>query len=125
MLFRSFRHTLAYKEDLVLKPNTSAKELTTHLYRLLEEAVGTTDIDQGSHTSTAQNELDIEHHALWSDARTRHQYRTGELVAYRKESLSISDRARMALLENQLEQANNDNIRRMRQSQIATAQADF
>ncbi len=113
------------KEDLVLKPITSAKELTTHLDRLLEEAVGTTDIDQGSHTSTAQNELDIEHHALWSEARTRHQYRTGELVAYRKESLSTSHRARMALLENQLDQANNDNIRRMRQSQIATAQADF
>ena len=42
-----------------------------------------------------------------------------------RESLSTSHRARMSLLGEQLEQANDEKIRRMRQSQIAAAEADY
>ena len=71
------------------------------------------------------DELDAQHHALWSEARAQHQQQTQELAAYQRESLSTSHRARIGLLEEQLAQASNENIQKMRRSQIATAQADY
>ena len=47
------------------------------------------------------------------------------MAEYRRESLSTSHRARIALLEEQLNQATNEKIQKMRQSQIATAEADY
>ena len=110
------------REDLVLKPIASAKELTPHLSRLLEKAVDTQPDDPGN---TATPILDAQHHQLWSEARAQHQQHTQELVAYRKESLSTSHQARLDLLQDQLKQADNENIKRMRRSQIETAEADY
>ena len=111
------------REDLVLKPIASAKELTPHLSRLLEKAV---DADNSADISTpVRDALDKQHHALWSDARTQHQQRTRELAASRRESLSTSHRARLALLQDQLDQTGNENLQRMRRSQIETAEADY
>ncbi|HDH11305.1 MAG TPA: hypothetical protein ENG83_03730 [Nitrospirae bacterium] len=56
------------------------------------------------------------HYKLWSEACEKHQRRTRELAQYRRESLTTSHRARIALLEEQLGQASNDKIRRMRQA---------
>jgi len=47
------------------------------------------------------------------------------LAQYRRESLTISHRARIALLKDQLNQATDEKIRRMRQSQIDSAEADY
>ncbi len=71
------------------------------------------------------DELDAHHYKLWSEARAKHRQETQEVAAYRRESLSTSHKARIALLEEQLEQAGNENIQRMRRSQIAAAEADF
>ena len=46
-------------------------------------------------------------------------------MVYWSESRSTSHRARIALLEEQLEQADNEKIRRTRLSQIDRAQADY
>ena len=113
------------REDLVLKPIASAKELTPHLSRLLEKAVDTPPDDPGKNSTPVWDELDAQHHALWSEARAQHQQQTQELAAYQRESLSTSHRARIGLLEEQLAQASNENIQKMRRSQIATAQADY
>ena len=111
------------REDLVLKPIASAKELTPHLSRLLEKAV---DAENSEDISTpVRDALDKQHHALWSEARTQHQQRTRELAASRRESLSTSHRARLALLQDQLDQTDNENLQRMRRSQIETAEADY
>ena len=70
--------------------------------------------------------LDEQHHTvLWSQAKEDHRQRTRELAAYRKESLSKSHQARMALLAEQLAQASDEKLQRMRRSQIATAEADY
>ena len=69
--------------------------------------------------------LDAHHYKLWSEARAKHRQETQELAAYRRESLSKSHQARIALLEEQLEQASDEKIRRMRQSQIDSAEADY
>jgi len=110
------------KEDLILQPIASSEALTAHLGKLLEKAVDTTADDNDSHT---WDELDAQHYKLWSEAREKHRQRTKELAEYRRESLSTSHRARMALLDEQLTQATNEKIQKMRQSQIGTAEADF
>ena len=111
------------KEDLVLTPIASSEVLTPHLSQLLENAV---DSDtQENDITLVQDALEIMHQQLWVEAREKHRQRTQELAAYRRESLSTSHRARLALLQEQLEQANSTNIQRMRQYQIANAEADY
>ena len=111
------------RDDLVLKPIASAKELTPYLGRLLEKAVDTDAHDRSD--SAVWDGLDAHHYKLWSEARAKHRRRTRELAAYRKESLSTSHQARIALLQEQLKQASNESIQRMRRSQIAAAEADY
>ena len=113
------------REDLILKPVASAKELTPRLGRLLEKAMDAPPDGPGDIATPTPDALDAQHHKLWSEARAQHQQHTQELVVYRKESLSTSHRARLALLQDQLEQASNENIQRMRRSQIETAEADY
>ncbi|MBA4418469.1 MAG: helicase [Syntrophus sp. (in: bacteria)] len=113
------------KEDLVLRPIASTEAVTAHLGHLLKKAVDATVEDPGNSGAPVWGELDAQHYTLWSEARAKHRQRTQELAEYRRESLSTSHRARMALLEEQLNQANNDKIQKMRQSQIATAETDY
>ena len=113
------------KEDLVLRPVASAEVVTPYLSRLLEKAT-----DLGADISKEDNSacwdaLDGQHYKLWSDARARHRQKTQELAQFRRESLTTSHRARIALLEEQLRQADNEKIQRMRQSQISAAEADY
>ncbi len=79
----------------------------------------------GEDCSSKWDDLDTQHYILWSEARAKHQRRTQELAAYRRESLATSHRARISLLEEQLKQANDEKIQRMRQSQITAAEADY
>ena len=111
------------REDLMLKPIASSEAVTPHLSHLLEQAV---DADsQNRSNATVWDELDAHHYKLWSKERTDHQQRNQELAKYRKESLSTSHQARMALLVEQFAQANDEKIQRMRQSQIKSATADY
>ncbi|MEK7718915.1 MAG: SNF2-related protein [Bacteroidota bacterium] len=113
------------REDLILRPIASSEVVTAHLGRLLEKAVDATTENPGGSVSPVWDELDAQHYKLWSEARVKHRQRTQELAAYRSESLSTSHRARIALLDEQLKQASNEKIQKMRQSQITTAEADY
>lgn len=113
------------KEDLILQPITLYDALTVNLYHLLEKAVDAKIEITGIWDSPVWEQLDTQHYRLWSQAREKHQQKTKELAEYRRESLSTSHRARIALLHEQLNQTNNDKIQRMRQSQIYTAEADY
>ena len=113
------------REDLVLRPVASLDTVTEHLSGLLEKA----ERDPADRVDVADpalwDGLDAQHHRLWSEARTNHQRRTQELAEYRRESLATSHRARISLLEEQLSQATNEKIQKMRRSQIAAAEADY
>lgn len=113
------------REDLVLRPIASSSVITAHLGRLLEKAIDATIEAPIQRDSHVWDELDAQHHTLWSEAREQHRQRTQELAEYRRESLSTSQRARIALLEEQLTQASNEKIRKMRRSQIDAAEADY
>ncbi len=113
------------KEDLKLQPIASSEVVTAHLGRLLEKAVDFPNNNLREVPSPVWDELDAQHYKLWSDARTKHQQRTQELAEYRRVSLSTSHQARVALLEEQLQQTSNEQIQKMRESQIASAEADY
>jgi len=113
------------KEDLVFKPIASNAKVTEQLGRLLEGAVDCPDQMPNGVDVTVLDALDAQHYSLWENARSRHRQKTQELAAYRQESLSTSHRARIALLEEQLSQATNEKIQKMRRSQIAIAEADY
>lgn len=113
------------REDLILQPIASTPEITAQLGHLLEKAGDCMTEYQTKISSQAWHELDAQHYKLWSETREKHRQQTWELAQYRRESLSSSHRARIAQLGEQLRQASNDKIQKMRQSQIATAEADY
>ena len=111
------------KDDMILKPIAISEALTPHLSRLLEGAVDSDSL--GNNQPPVREALETLHQQLWSEERERHRQRTRALAAYRRESLTTSHRARVELLGEQLRQATSANIRRMKQSQIDNAEADF
>jgi len=113
------------REDLVLQPVASSAAVTQHLVDFLEKAEEAPQIDLDGIGISAWDDLDAQHYWLWAEVRDKHRRRTQELAEYRRESLSTSHRARMSLLGEQLEQADDEKIRRMRQSQISAAEADY
>ena len=108
-----------------MRPVASSDVVTGHLSGLVEKAerdpIGKVDVADPA----IWDGLDAQHHRLWSEARKNHQRRTQELAEYRRESLTTSHRARISLLEEQLSQASNEKIQKMRRSQIAAAEADY
>ncbi|MEA3544567.1 MAG: SNF2-related protein, partial [Thermodesulfobacteriota bacterium] len=112
-------------EDLILQPIASSEIATEHLIRFLENAVDHPDAIPDGVDAAVWDGLDAQHYTLWVDAKTKHRQRTRKMAEYRRESLTTSHRARIALLEEQLKQATNDKIQKMRQSQITTADADY
>lgn len=113
------------REDLVLQPIASNDVATKHLSGLLKKAESMLVEGVDISNSDTWDSLDARHHKMWSEARIRHQRRIEELVEYRRESLKTSHNARIALLKEQLEQATNEKIQKMRRSQIAAAAADY
>ena len=111
------------KEDMILKPIALEEALTPHLSRLLESAVDN-DLREGN-PPPMRDELETLHQRLWAEEREKHRQRTRALAAYRRESLTTSHHARVELLQEQLRQATSENIQRMKQYQIANAEADY
>ena len=111
------------KGNLVLKPVSSSEELTPHLNKLLEKAADS-DISE-SDAPPEREALETAHQQLWAEAREEHQRRTRDLANHRKKNLSTSHQKRIALLKSQRDRVNDANIRRMRESEIANAEADY
>jgi len=119
-------HFYGIKEDLILKPIASSEKITPHLTRLLEKAVDLEPVEVADDVKHNRwDPLEDHHYKLWLDAKTKHSEKTKELANFRKESLKTSHKARIALLEEQFQKADNEKIRRMRQSQISSAEADY
>ena len=117
--FRGFR------ENLSLQGVSTHAPVADRLMELLEKSepwdVPATSIP----SDDVLTDLDKRHYDCWALAREQHRDHVRQLVEYRRESLNTSHSARMALLREQLGSATNENIRRMRQSQINTAEADY
>lgn len=113
------------RDDLELKPVASSDLLTPRLDGLLKIANDAMKDERETVDSVVWDDLDTQHYHQWSIACTAHKERTRVWVAYRRESLSTSHRARLAQLEEQLARASDEKLQRMRRSQIDGANADF
>ncbi|WP_164939701.1 DEAD/DEAH box helicase [Bradyrhizobium zhanjiangense] len=111
------------KEDALLVPVVAEPDVARSIMELLPTAL---DAVSASRPTTSMLEaLDSWHHELWQAKRMTHIAETSEIARFRRDSLSASHRARMAVLEEQLALANEERIRRMRSAQISRALADF
>jgi len=112
------------RDDLILQPVTQSETLSNNLTRLLANSSPANEQTNLSDFSLWED-LDGEHQRMWSEAKSKHERRIQELVEYRRESLTTSHRARIALIEEQLQQTDNAKIHKMRNSQLASAEADY
>ena len=83
------------------------------------------DDDVQPQTTEEAQQLDAVQHRLWADRRAAHIESLQDIVNARLRSLTSTHSARIALLEDQVEAVSDRNIRRMREAQIAAANADF
>jgi hypothetical protein len=113
------------QEDMTLCLVTQSENLNSCLTTLLEKG-HVLSVDSTTFLSPSEMDtLDSQHYKLWVDTREKHRTRTKEVVQYRRESLTTSHRARLSLLNEQLSQATDEKISRMRRSQITSAEADY
>jgi ATP-dependent helicase HepA len=113
---------LGLKEDFTFQPICCNAAVADHLLELLEN--GAPGLGEGP-TLNEQKDLEARHYATWSDARATHVEQVAQVAGARLASLRSTNQARIALLQEQLDQVAEDRIRRMRESQIGTARLDF
>jgi hypothetical protein len=110
------------KEDAILVPVVADLEVARAFMDLLLLA---RDAQSASlPTSSMLEALDSWHHELWLARRAAHIAETAEIARFRRDSLNASQRARMAVLQEQLALASEERIRRMRTAQLVRAAAD-
>ena len=111
------------RSDDTLVAVTSAPKLHDVMLSLLETAM---DVPTG--ISPADDEidrLDRCHHGEWRSARAKHMADNREIVQHRSQSLDTSHQARRKLLEEQIGNATNEKIRRMKEAELARANHDY
>lgn len=113
------------REDVSFQPICTDPALGERFLALLEQALPFEQEQLPLPEQCIFDELDGQHHRLWSTARAEHQNHNLLLAQYRKESLQTSHKARLGILHEQLSKATDEKIRRMRQSELSRAEADF
>lgn len=122
-IYRWQKHGI--REDVSFQPVCADPPVGERFLALMEDAQ---PLEAEQTTLPEQHifeRLDEQHHRLWSTARAEHQNHNLLLAQYRKESLQTSHNARLGILHEQLRKAIDEKIRRMRQGEIARAEADF
>ena len=113
------------KEDVKWQPVCSEPSLNEAFLDLLQRSEYREMPASEFPPSSEFEGLDGEHHRLWTAALETHRELTSQLVGHRRESLKTSHKARVGLLKDQLAGASEGKIRRMRQSQIDSAENDY
>ncbi|HUT13705.1 MAG TPA: helicase-related protein [Thermoguttaceae bacterium] len=113
------------REDVQLRAVSMADVADAQVIQLLERAQPIDLAGQDRPAPSVFDTLESRHYAEWRRTREEHRERIQQLAGYRRESLKVSHAARMTILKEQLSRATDEKIRRMRQSQIASAEADY
>ena len=113
--------TLGVRDSHEVKVLTTSEGADDAVARLLLDATAgeshLLDVETG--------DLDGRHYDAWVEARAVQIERTGVHVDAQLASLGLSHRARTKQLEDQIVAAGHENIRRMRESELKSAEADF
>ena len=113
------------RDDLVLYPVAESPKVSRRLADLLEYGRPGSIADEQMPNQDTFDRLDTAHYERWTEARSEHKKQNQRIVDYRRESLTTSHQARVAMLEDRLANATNDKILRMRQAQLTSAGVDF
>lgn len=115
---------LGLKEDFTFQPICTCPELTNQMLALLEAAE---TLEKQGISINHDNEQALEkvHYHLWLDTRAVHIEQVQQHTRSRLDSLKTTHAARIAILEEQKEANPSENIKRMRTSQIASADRDY
>jgi hypothetical protein len=116
-------HYIGIRNDLKLINISINSQISDKLDYLLTNATNLNEeieIDSLSWDKISDN-----HYTRWAKERNIHKENTIKQVNYKKASLESSFKARISLLKDQLSFATNDKIKRMKESQIQTAEVDF
>jgi len=117
-------HQRGNREDLIFQPVCLSEPVQKKFTELLADATSFDGLPEDFDQARVV-ELGTKHHAMWQKARQDHQAHASRVASFQRESLTTSHNARMALLREQFARVTEDRIRRMRQSQIETAELDY
>ncbi|MBV5340807.1 MAG: DEAD/DEAH box helicase family protein [Deltaproteobacteria bacterium] len=113
------------RDDVSFQPVLACPEASSRFLQLLElgeELPGNSVVLPDKSVIDA---LDTQHHALWVAARLEHVSYNSELVGFRRQSLTASHAARMAILQGVLQNNKDTKIQLMKKSELERAEADF
>ncbi len=110
------------RPDDTLVAIASDPRLDNIILSLLEIAVDRSD---GTAPTIEIGRLDERHHAQWRSARADHMAENRDLVQHREQSLTASQLARCNLLQDRIDNATDDKIRRMKIGEMARANHDY
>ena len=124
-----YAFALYHWRKIGIKPDDSVVPVTSHptLDTLIMELL-TTAIDTTASPKLESDDWDAlfdKHHAQWSQARAEYLQDNETLTEHRLQSLNASHHARCQLLMDQLDQATNEKIQRMKQSELSRAEQDY
>lgn len=114
---------LGLKEDFMFRAVAQDSSVSEQILELLENAVAESEVPGIS--AAEVNALETVHYQAWMEARDKHIEDVANVASARLASLRTTHEARMAALAQQRDDAGETRIRRMRESQLATAQSDF
>ena len=112
------------RSDVEFQPVTAEPKLTAEFFKLIPTAVEIPLEKQPIGKNTLK-QLESQHYRLWSDARAEHIEKVARVADFRRGSLETSHKARLAVLDSQLERADNDRISIMKKAQKENAHADY
>jgi ATP-dependent helicase HepA len=112
-------------DDVVLRTVSTSKVISEQLMSYLERAEGVDRASITVPTTEVFEDLEQRHYGMLKEAIHEHRTHVRQMVDYKLESLTTSHTARLASLEEQLAQATNEKIRKMRLGQIRVADADY
>ena len=113
------------REDHCLKVIADTDIIASHIEHLLKDAIDNTVYNISDTSKEKWKTLDDNHYNIWNKARIEHIEKNKRIIQFQRESLSTSHKARMALLEERLNNSENDSIRRMWQGAIVKAASDY
>lgn len=115
---------IGLKEDFTFQPVCADPTIAGRMLELLETAIPVESPVQDI-TTDEERALETHHYRLWLDLRAAHIEQVTQTTQARLASLDTTQAARLALLEEQRDDAGDARIRRMKESQIETARRDY
>jgi ATP-dependent helicase HepA len=110
-------------ESFTFKPICERDEYSKVLLDLLEDAIDYQNAP--SITVDEEQRLETIHYRIWMSQRGEHIESISQSVEVKLASLNASHLARIALLEEQRDQASDERIRRMKEGQLQAANRDY